>query len=248
MYLVEFENIKKRYGKKFILNNFSLKVKEGEIFGLVGRSGSGKSTLLKILVGMTEITSGNILFNSKNALRNLNILRKQTGFATQESMLIDELTIKENAVYYGKLQGIKHKEIKSKFKELMTLLDLEGFENFTLKQLSGGMQKRANLLVSLIHSPKLLILDEPTTGLDLILRNSLWKYIAEINKTGTTIFITSHLLEEIEKNCDRIAILGEGSILSCGTMQQYQGAFPGKESLNEIFQHVLKNETTLYHK
>ncbi len=246
MYLVEFQDIKKRYGNKSILDKFSLKIKEGEILGLIGRSGSGKSTVLKLLIGMIDIDSGNILFNGKNIQKNLSVLRKQTGFATQENMLIDELSIKENSIYFGKLQGMKLKELKYKFNELINLLDLGGFEHFSIKNLSGGMIKRANLLVSLIHSPKLLILDEPTTGLDMILRENLWRYILQINKAGTTIFVTSHLLEEIEKNCNRIAILSQNGIVACGTMPQYSNAFPGKTSLNKIFENLLKNETTLH--
>ncbi len=246
MYLVEFQNIKKRYGKRFVLNNFNLRVGEGEILGLIGRSGSGKSTVLKILVGMTDVDGGSIYFGGENVAANLKVLRKETGFATQENMLIDELTIWENGLYFGKLYGARIRGIKERFKSLISLLDLHGFENFTIRQLSGGMQKRANLLISLIHSPKLLILDEPTAGLDNILRESLWSYIHQINKEGTTIFVTSHLLEEIEKNCDRIAILGSGRILSLGTMEQYKGSFSGKD-LSRVFAEVLKNEIAIHY-
>src|SRR3989338_2728258 len=240
MYLVEFLKIKKSYGRRTILNDFSLKVKEGEIFGLIGRSGSGKSILLKVLVGMTDVDKGKILFNGKNALDNINLLRKNTGFATQESMLIDELSIWENSYYYGKLYSMPKSKIVSRFKDLIYLLDLAGFERYSIRQLSGGMQKRANLLVSLIHNPKLLILDEPTTGLDSILRKSLWEYIHEINKNGTTIFVTSHLLDEIEQNCDTIGILDRGEIVTVGTMAQYKEYFSEKGSLDNIFEEVLE--------
>jgi ABC-2 type transport system ATP-binding protein len=244
MHLVEFRNIKKRYEKRFVLNNFSLNVVDGEVLGLIGRSGSGKSTVLKILVGMTDIDGGIIYFNGVNVAMNLKVLRRETGFATQENMLIEELSIWENSLYFGKLYGLGIKNIKARFRGLINLLDLSGFENFTIRQLSGGMQKRANLLVALIHSPRLLILDEPTAGLDNILRESLWSYIHQINREGTTIFITSHLLEEIEKNCDRIAIMKSGSIATLGSMEDYTGGYPGKD-LTSIFTEVLKNENIL---
>jgi len=223
-----------------------MKIREGEIFGLIGQSGGGKSTVLRILLGMAGISSGNIYFNGKDALSNLNFLRKKTGFATQENTLIDELSMWENAVYFGRLYGLSGKIIRTRFKELISLLDLDGYEDLGVRNLSGGMKKRANLLISLIHNPKLLILDEPTTGLDTILRESLWKYIRQINKEGTTILVTSHLLDEIENNCDTIAILGRGKIITSGLIKDYFDSFPGKKSLNEIFLEVLKNENSFY--
>ena len=241
MNLIEFSNIKKRFKKRNILSNISLNIKKGEIFGLVGSSGSGKSTLLKILIGMLKVTSGNISFEGNNALKNLDYLRKNTGFATQENMLFDELTIKENSFYFGELYGLKRKDIKERLEELCSLLGLSGFEDTQVNHLSGGMSKRANLLVSLIHKPKLLILDEPTVGLDSLLREIIWKYIHKINKDGTTILVTSHLLDEIEENCDRIGILKKGEIVAIATPKEYKDRY-GKKPFNKIFQEILRDE------
>jgi len=242
MNLLEFENIKKRFGDFEVLSDISFNVKSGELFGLVGRSGSGKTTLLKILIGMARPSAGKITFDNQNAIRKIKYLRKNTGFASQENMLLDELTIKENSYYFGDLYGVRKSQIKIKFEELIQLLDLKGFENTLIKDLSGGMKKRANILVSLIHDPKLLILDEPTVGLDSILRQTIWDYIHSINKAGTTIFVTSHLLDEIEENCDRIAILKKGSILSLASPEQYKQHYGQYKSFNEVFEELLKNE------
>jgi ABC-2 type transport system ATP-binding protein len=239
MNLLEFENVIKRYRKKEVLSGVSFSVKEGEIFGLVGGSGCGKSTLLKILIGMVRADSGKILFEGKNALKKENYLKKNTGFATQENMLFDELTVKENSLYFGNLYGMRNKTVKERLKELLELLKLSGFENMQINQLSGGMSKRANLLVSLIHNPKLLILDEPTVGLDPALRKSLWAYIQKINKVGTTILVTSHLLDEIEENCNRIAILKKGAVISVAPVEEYKNKYGKHKSFNEIFEEIL---------
>jgi len=239
MNLIEFWDIKKRYGKRDILQDVSFVIKQGEIFGLIGRSGCGKSTLLKILIGMAESDAGTILFEGQHVNRDIRYLRKNTGFATQDNLLFNELSVKENSFYFGKLYGMKKKDIEENFKKLVCLLGLEDFADTMVSQLSGGMVKRANILVSLIHKPKLLILDEPTTGLDPVLRKILWEYIQEINKTGTTILVTSHLLEEIEENCDRVAVLNKGRIIALASVKEYKSKYKNS-SFNEIFEEILK--------
>jgi ABC-2 type transport system ATP-binding protein len=243
MSLLEFDEIKKSYAKREILSGVSFDIKEGEIFGLVGGSGSGKSTLLNVMIGIAKAESGKILFEGKDALHKIKHLRKNTGFATQANMLFDELTIRENSLYFGSLYGLSRRKIKSRLNELLKLLKLRGFENVLVRNLSGGMAKRANLLISLIHNPKLLILDEPTVGLDPLLRKILWNYIQDINKAGTTILVTSHLLDEIEENCSRVAVLKNGSIIAVGTPDQYREHGGKDKSLGDVVQEFLKDET-----
>lgn len=238
MTLLEFKDVKKRFGKNVVLEDVSFEIREGEIFGLIGKSGCGKSTLLKVLIGMIQADSGSVFFEEKNAWKKRNYLRRHTGFASQGNTLFDELTIRENAIFFGILYGEKKKFLKKRFEELLPLLGLEGFGNALVKTLSGGMQKRANLLVSLIHGPKLLILDEPTVGLDSILRANLWEYIKKINKEGTTILVTSHLLGEIEENCGRIAILDKGKVAAVASMKEYKRRYK-KKNLGEIFNEVV---------
>ncbi len=240
MYLLEFNGIEKRYGKKEILKDLSLKIKEGEIFGLIGRSGEGKTTLLKVLIGMAHADKGQVYFERTLLPTDPLYLRRKTGFATQENTLFEELTIAENSYYFGTLYGLKKKEIRESLQELLVLLELKGFENLLVKQISGGMKKRANLLVSLIHKPRLLVLDEPTVGLDPLIRKNIWKYIHKINESGTTIIVTSHILEEIEKNCSRIGVLSKGEIVAVGTVEQYHETYPQAESLNDVFELIVK--------
>jgi len=241
MRLLEFKNIKKRFGTNEVLSDISFNIKEGEILGLVGGSGCGKSTFLNVLIGILRPDYGGISFEGKNALKKLDYLRKKTGFATQGNMLFDELTIRENSLYFGELYGMKRKYIKIRINDLIPLMGLEGFENVQIKHLSGGMAKRANLLVSLIHNPKLLILDEPTVGLDSFLRNALWAYIRKINKEGITILVTSHLLDEIEGNCDRVAVLKNGKIVAIGSISAYRKIY-GNVPFSAVFENILKNE------
>ncbi|MEK6825405.1 MAG: ABC transporter ATP-binding protein [Nanoarchaeota archaeon] len=242
MYLLEFNSIGKRYGKKDILKDLSLKIKEGEIFGLIGRSGEGKTTLLRILIGMTRADKGKVYFEQTLLPSDPLYLRRKTGFATQDNTLFEELTIAENSAYFGTLYGLKKKETKENLQELLVLLELKGFENLLIKQISGGMKKRANLLVSLIHKPKLLVLDEPTVGLDPLIRKNIWEYIHKINSSGTTILVTSHILEEIEKNCNRIGVLSKGEIVAVGTSEQYHTSYPKARDLNDIFESIVQEK------
>jgi len=240
MVFLKFEKVKKSFGKKEVLSEVSFDVKEKEIFGLIGVSGGGKTTLLKILVGMSRATGGKIWFEEKDVLEKPFYLRKNTGFATQKNMLFEELTLAENSSYFGKLYGVKRGNLKQRFVNLVELLGLGGFEDLQIRYFSGGMVKRANLLVALIHSPKLLILDEPTIGLDPILRENLWGYIHVINQEGTTILVTSHLLDEIEQNCSRVGILKSGKVVTLATIKEYKSKY-GNKPFSKIFQEVMSH-------
>ncbi|MBR9706526.1 ABC transporter ATP-binding protein [Candidatus Pacearchaeota archaeon] len=237
--LLEFKNVKKKYGKNVILSDINFNILSGEIFGLIGESGGGKSTLLKIIIGMSESSQGTIMFEGKNTRRKIGYLRNNTGFATQGNTLFMEMSIFENSLYFGRLYKKKKAEIKERFDMLAKLLGLSYYKNTLIRNLSGGTQKRANLLVSLIHSPKLLILDEPTAGLDPLLRKNIWAYIHEINKAGTTIIVTSHLLDEIEANCSRIGILDKGKIVAIASPKNYRKKYGTKKAFSEIFKSIV---------
>ncbi len=239
MALLEFHDLEKRFGRKEVLRGISFSINQKDVFGLVGKSGCGKTTLLKILMGLIPLDRGDITFENLKFRRKLNYLRKNTGYASQEDTLFDELTIKENAYFFGKLYGLKKKQIKLNLGELLVLLGLDGFENFEIRSLSGGMNKRANLLISLIHSPRLLILDEPTVGLDSLLRKSIWQYIKKINESGTTILVTSHLLDELENNCNKIAIMKKGKIAESLLIREYKEKYGKNKSFAKIFEEIV---------
>ncbi len=239
--LLEFREVKKSFNKKQVLSGINFGLHEGEIFGLIGPSGGGKTTLLKILNGILIPDSGKVFFNSRNIFKNLRKFRMKIGFSSQENTLFDELTIQENAFYFSRLYQVPRKYFKNRFFDLISLLGLQGFENTSINQLSGGMKKRANLLVSLIHKPHLLILDEPTAGLDSLLRNSLWEYIKKINKEDkVTVLVVSHLLGEIEENCKRISIMKDGQIFAVASMKQYKEKYGKNISLEKLFEAIFE--------
>lgn len=242
MALLEFKEVSKSFGKKEVLKEISLSVKEGELFGLLGVSGGGKSTLFNILMGLVSKDKGKILLEGKDVDKDVNNLRKNTGFATQSNMIFDELNIRENSLYFGSLYGMKRKAIKERLAKLLDLLGLEGAEKTLVRNLSGGMKKRANLLISLIHEPLLLLLDEPTGGLDPILRGILWKYIREINKAGTTVLVASHLIDEIEENCDKVGIMKNGKIIALASPSQYRAHYGKKKPLQDVFEELMRDE------
>lgn len=242
MTFLSFDEIKKSFGKNVVLKDITLRLNQGEIFGFVGKSGGGKSTLLNILTGIMKPDSGKIFFEGKRIGRNNKYLKKHIGFVSQYDSLFPEMTLKENCYYFGRLYGVKRKLMEKRFLELARLLDLAPFIHKKISTYSGGMVKRANILISLIHYPQLLILDEPTVGLDSILRDSLWEYIRKLNKKeNITIFLVTHLLEEIEDNCNRAGILKNGEIVAVATLEQYKQRF-GNVEFKKIFAEIMKNE------
>jgi len=240
--LLTFNNIKKAFGKKVVLEDASFYIRKGEMFGFVGKSGGGKSTLIKILLGISKPTAGQIHFGSKNISKNLDSLRRKVGFVAQDNSLFRELTLRENCKYCANLYGLKKVVFEKRFRQLTSLLGLSGSEDMKLSTFSGGMVKRANILASLIHNPEILILDEPTVGLDSMLRDNLWKYIRELNeKEHITIFLVTHLLDEIEENCNRVGILKNGKVVAFSEMKDYKKAYHDME-FKEIFKEVMTNE------
>ncbi len=228
--LLKVENLNKNFGRKNILNSLNFEVNKGEIFGIIGTSGSGKTILLKTLINFHRPNSGKITFNETNQ-KSIEF-RKFFGFSTQESCFYPELTTLENLHHFGKLYGIGGKLRKERIKELLNLLELEECINMPASQLSGGMQKRLDIACSMIHKPKLLLLDEPTVELDPLLRHSVMHLIEDINKKeGITIIIASHLLGGIETLCNNIVILHKGEILESGSLDKLRESYSGDEEL-----------------
>jgi len=234
MEIIFLDDILKKYRKNKVLNGLTLNVEKGEILGIMGKSGCGKTTLLKGLIGMINYDSGKIYFNGEKInILNKNFLRNRVGFASQENMLYEELTLMENIVYYGKLYNLKKSEIIENASQLLGLSGLSNSKRLLIKNFSGGMKKRANILVSLVHDPDVLILDEPTTGLDPILRSSIWEYILKINKQGKTVIVSSHLIEELQEYCTNVAFMHRGRILGKYDIKDKEKF--SEETLNKIF-------------
>ena len=237
-------NVKKAFGKHLVLAGINLDVKKGEILGIIGTSGSGKTTLLHTLIGYYQPDKGEvrILYEPshralgeptyKDVHKNLTTVKEVFGFASQIPSFYDDLTVKENLHYFGSLYDIPTHTIETNTNILLHLMDLELASKSLGKNLSGGMERRLDIACALIHDPAILILDEPTADLDPVLRNHIYDLIKKINAKETTIILASHHLADLERVCDRIAILKEGKILTVGTLEEIKDQFSHYSSVN----------------
>jgi ABC-2 type transport system ATP-binding protein len=242
--IFKINKISKVFDRRVILDDIDLEINAGEIFGIIGASGSGKTTLLNILIGFLKPETGDILFRTEHLLEHKDShsfrsvfkysddLKRIIGMAAQVPSFYNTLTVKENMEYFGTLYGLNRDTLKANTTTLINLMDLQGSETRIAKNLSGGMQRRLDMACSLIHDPKILILDEPTADLDPLLRNHIWRLVRKINKRGTTIILASHHLSELETLCTRIAILKEGKLLAVGTPNEIKERFSKHEEIH----------------
>ena len=214
-YALEAESLGKVYGKKVVLHNFSLKVKEGSIFGLLGPNGAGKSTFIRIVSGLEEQDEGTLeLLGAKAGKGN----RRQLGVAPQENSIYPLLTCMENLTYFGSLYGVTGKVAKERAAGLLLQLGLQEKKDVVAEYLSGGMKRRLSLACALMHRPKIIMLDEPTTGLDPATRIKMWETVrGVVRDTGATLILTTHYMEEAEALCSRIAFVSAGQVVAEGT-------------------------------
>jgi ABC-2 type transport system ATP-binding protein len=199
------------------LRGVSLSIQEGEFFGLLGPNGAGKSTLIHCATGLAQPTSGSIRVFGHDAIEHYGAARLAVGLAPQDLNLDWFLTLEETLDYHGGYFGMPKKERRERSKELLEAFSLTSKKDERTRTLSGGMKRRLILARALMHRPRLLILDEPTAGVDVELRLELWHYVQRINAEGTTILLTTHYLEEAEQLCDRIAFINDGQIVATGT-------------------------------
>lgn len=230
---IQFENITKILGKNIILENVNLNIPYGEIYGVIGKSGSGKTTLLRVLVGFLSADKGRVLFHDIDVKEGRQSVQQQFGFAAQEGSFYDKLTVKENLEYFGHMYNLSSVDLKEKIIEILRLVNLEDAINVQANRLSAGMQKRLDIACSIIHDPKVLILDEPTEDLDPSLRKEILNLLKKINKEKkVTIIITSHLLNEIEGFCTMIAILHNKTILESGTVNELKDLYSKNQEIH----------------
>ncbi len=214
--MLEVKNLKKSYGKIQALKGINLFVKKGELFPLLGPNGAGKTTTIRIITGLTKKDSGEVFINGIDIFKNQLKAKKIIGLVPQTVNLDVDLTIKENLLIHGLLYSMKMSEIKRKIEELLDYVGLLDRINDKVKALSGGMRRRLLIARALLHSPQLLFLDEPTAGLDPTIRRKIWWLIKKIQKNGTTIFMTTHYIEEAEFLADRVAFIDNGKIIKVG--------------------------------
>ncbi len=216
------------------LRGISLDIAEGEFFGLLGRNGAGKSTLIHCVTGLARPTSGDIRVFGHDAIERYEEARLAVGLAPQELNLDWFLTAQETLDYHGGYFGMPRRERRERAKELLEAFSLTAKRDERTQTLSGGMKRRLILARALMHRPRLLILDEPTAGVDVELRLELWRYVERINDEGTTILLTTHYLEEAERLCDRIAFINDGRIVAQGTSPELAAQY-GVATLEDAY-------------
>lgn len=210
--IISIQNVSKVYAKKHALDHVNLDIYKGEIFGLLGVNGAGKTTLSSILATLHPATSGDILFNGKSIYKNIAQYRMALGFCPQTQNLDSQLNVYENLLYAGRYFLIPEEIIKERIASLMETLELTRYKDFAIDALSGGTKQRVLIARALIHNPRVVILDEPTVGLDPDIRRKLWDVIRNLKKDGITVIITTHYLDEAEVLSDRVCILHRGKV------------------------------------
>ena len=226
--VLEIQDIHKWFGSHHVLDGFSLRVEQGEIVGLLGPNGCGKSTVLKIVCKLLSLDAGEVLLMGKPLSELSYRARGLVGLCSQDAALYPDLLPAENLHFFARLYGLLDQDRQHRVAELMKIFELEKFANTPVGQLSGGWQQRLHLAVSLVHRPKLLVLDEPTAAVDLEARMDLWRLIEGLRDSGTTILLTSHHLAEAERLCSRVALMRSGKVHAEGSVPELLARIPGQ--------------------
>lgn len=215
--IIEGKKIAKKYGSRYVLTNVDFSVYKGECFGILGPNGAGKSTLMRLIYCSSALNKGNLYVLGWNVNDDQVRIKQNIGIIPQDNGLDPDFSVLDNLLIYARYHNIPLKQAKRKSLDLLRLMKLEKDIYSPVEILSGGMQRRLTICRGLINDPPLLILDEPTTGLDPQVRHWIWDIISQFKREGKTILLTTHYMEEAEKNCDRIAIMNEGRIVTLGS-------------------------------
>lgn len=242
--IIQISQLSKKYknAEMYSLNDFTLSIKEGQIFGLLGPNGAGKTTLISMLCGLVKPTSGSFTIVKMTYAENANEIKKIIGVVPQEYALYPTLTARENLIYFGSMYGLKGADLKEKVVESLDFLGLLKFADKRIETFSGGMKRRVNLIAGILHSPKVLFLDEPTVGVDVQSKNAIIDYLKKLNQNGTTIIYTSHHLAEAQDFCTDIAILDQGKIYVQGSPIDLINATANAKNLEDVFIALTGNE------
>ena len=228
-------NLAKTYpGDVKAVRGVNFTVKRGEFFGFLGPNGAGKTTTINMLVNLVKRTAGEVTIDGLKLEHNLDEIYRRVGFAMQEVGLDEVATAREMLQLHGKLYHMPNEKIKARARMLLKLVELEKVADKFTSTYSGGMRRRFDLALSLMHEPKVLFLDEPTQGLDPHARQLIWRHLRQLNKDGVTIFLTTHFMEEAEQLCDRLAIMDKGKIVEMGSPQDLINKH-GAKNLEEVF-------------
>ncbi|PIY92228.1 MAG: ABC transporter ATP-binding protein [Candidatus Magasanikbacteria bacterium CG_4_9_14_0_2_um_filter_42_11] len=214
MNALEIKNFTKKYGDVTAVDDISISVKQGEFFGFLGKNGAGKTSTISAITGIGTITSGEITVFGIDVEKEYKEARKKIGLCPQEFNVDTFAKVKDILLHVGGYFGLSKKERQTRLEDVLNIFELEDHKEKQFRQLSGGLKRRLMLARAMMHDPELLILDEPTAGVDVELRHELWAYLKQINKAGKTIIFTSHYLDEVEELCERVAIMDKGKIIA----------------------------------
>ena len=236
MYILQVKNLYKKYDKTEAIAGVDFSIKQGEIYGLLGPNGAGKSTLIKMIAGIENKDEGEIIFEEKE--RNINKYKRNMGILTQDIAIYPSFTAYENISFFCSLYSFKGKELKRRVEKSLEFVGLSDCKNKKAKEFSGGMMRRLHLACAIAHTPKLIIMDEPTVGIDPQSRNHILQSVKMLKDNGASIIYTSHYMDEIEEICDEICILDKGKIIAEGTSNYLKENF----SKSNIYTIALKSK------
>ena len=233
MSIVKIKNVTKRFDDKLVLDNISFEVYEGEIFGFIGPNGAGKSTLINIMTSLLSPDSGEIKICGYDIVNESIRAKENIGYVPQDLALLEGLTAFDNLEFFGALYGLKGKLLKERIKEALEISGLTEKKKEKVKKFSGGMKRRLNIAIGILNHPKVLILDEPTVGIDPQSRNHIFTFIKRISKEwGTTVIYTSHYMEEVEELCNRVFIIDLGQEIAYGTKNEIKNSVSSNNKIS----------------
>ncbi|MBU0942130.1 MAG: ABC transporter ATP-binding protein [Bacteroidetes bacterium] len=237
--IIQVRNLTKQFGNFIAVNDISFEVKKGEIFGFLGANGAGKTTVMKMLIGISKPSIGEAIVAGFNVNTQAEQVKKNIGYMSQKFSLYDDLTVKENITFFGGIYGLSRDEIKRKTTILLEELVLEEVSNHLVGSLPLGWKQKLSFSVALLHEPKIIFLDEPTGGVDPITRRQFWELIYAESHKGTTIFVTTHYMDEAEY-CDRVSIMVEGKIEALDSPKKLKEYYQ-VDSMNDVFLKLARN-------
>jgi ABC-2 type transport system ATP-binding protein len=237
--MIQLKNVNKSFSTVKALDEVSLEINKGEFFGLLGPNGAGKSTTMNLLIGYLSADSGSILINEEEVKTTELNFRKEIGFVPQSIALYDELSAVENLRIFGSLYDLPKAALEEEINSYLNAVGLYERRKEEVRNFSGGMKRRLNLITALLHKPKVLLCDEPTVGVDPQSRNAIFDFLEKLNSDGLTIVYTTHYMEEAERLCNRVAIIDKGKIIALGTPDELLQMLPTSEHI-----YITKNDVT----
>ena len=239
MKILEIKKISKEYGDMIAVNDIDLEVNKGEIFGILGPNGAGKSTLIGMICGLIKRTSGEIIYEEKET--KIRKFKENIGIVPQDFALYWDLTAEENIEFFCSLYGFRGKDLKTRVNKVLDFVGLTDVRNKKASEFSGGMKRRLNIGCAIAHSPKLIIMDEPTVGIDPQSRNHILKSVLKLRDEGATVIYTSHYMQEVDDICDRIAIVDKGNVIAEGTSEELKNLIGDKRVFNITVKEKIDN-------